>query len=734
MQCLFCGKELALLKRLRGGGEFCSEAHRKEYQEQYEQLALARLLQAKPPTESQSAGKIPFNAPDQHLESSYTQKVSIPAPVATEEAPAYAMETPAEYQPAEESGPAPLAGFVREPLVPAVTTIEQAGVIELDGTWDRMAILPGFSALADSTESQTAASSNSEGSLPPAPRVELALSLQALEHHTRTSERGLELREFTGPAPVMELQMRPETGSQPAGADDVMEILMSPHPPQKAKPWLGVPRGFPALPAELGDLARLDFATTGFAYSDGPAGVQQAAALAPEIPQAVPQAVREPAPQSARQAEPAPEAFTAPAEQVTPEPPLAAASEPAPPELVTKALPVTLHGLAAARGKLGQAFPSALAAASDVQIPQSATLPLRPAIVFGPAPVPARAPQPAAAPAQPKPAPPKQAQSVPAQSVPAQAKPPAQPAPIQAAPVQPEERLRSPVVPAPKAGPIKRPAAVEASAQGKVQEKSVAKGPAPAAPVVSPRPESRQESPAPRPRESAVASENAIPSLRVEATESAWSKLSTGVKIGVAAALVVAVSGVAYVVTRGNGKPAPETPAVAASAPAVAAGLAISGGWIDDWANSARSRRHISLLSGSAKLSDYRLEFQAQIETKAIGWIFRGQNPRNYYVTKLEIVTPGLDPTIALVHFAVVDGQDENRVSVPLPMKVRVDTNYKIRFDAIGNHFTTWVQGQKIDEWTDTRFGSGGVGFFSERDEKAAMQGAVNVVPLVPKN
>src|ERR1041385_8419072 len=55
MQCLFCGKELALLKRLRGGGEFCSEAHRKEYQDQYEQLALARLLQAKPPAESSTA-------------------------------------------------------------------------------------------------------------------------------------------------------------------------------------------------------------------------------------------------------------------------------------------------------------------------------------------------------------------------------------------------------------------------------------------------------------------------------------------------------------------------------------------------------------------------------------------------------------------------------------------------------------------------------------------------------
>ena len=39
------GKELALFKRLRGG-EFCSDAHRLRYQEEYTQLALNRLLQA----------------------------------------------------------------------------------------------------------------------------------------------------------------------------------------------------------------------------------------------------------------------------------------------------------------------------------------------------------------------------------------------------------------------------------------------------------------------------------------------------------------------------------------------------------------------------------------------------------------------------------------------------------------------------------------------------------------
>ena len=74
------GKELALLKRLRGGGEFCSEAHRKEYQEQYEQLALARLLQAKPPAESASLGRTPFNPPDPRLGNPYAD---VPASVAT---------------------------------------------------------------------------------------------------------------------------------------------------------------------------------------------------------------------------------------------------------------------------------------------------------------------------------------------------------------------------------------------------------------------------------------------------------------------------------------------------------------------------------------------------------------------------------------------------------------------------------------------------------------------------
>src|SRR3954469_18356522 len=47
MRCLQCGKEIPMLKRL-AGSEFCSDVHRREYKEEYSQLALGRLQQSKP--------------------------------------------------------------------------------------------------------------------------------------------------------------------------------------------------------------------------------------------------------------------------------------------------------------------------------------------------------------------------------------------------------------------------------------------------------------------------------------------------------------------------------------------------------------------------------------------------------------------------------------------------------------------------------------------------------------
>ncbi|MBY0506372.1 MAG: hypothetical protein K2X03_20805 [Bryobacteraceae bacterium] len=43
MRCLYCGEPLSLLRKLTGKAEFCSEAHREAYQQEFNSLALQRL-------------------------------------------------------------------------------------------------------------------------------------------------------------------------------------------------------------------------------------------------------------------------------------------------------------------------------------------------------------------------------------------------------------------------------------------------------------------------------------------------------------------------------------------------------------------------------------------------------------------------------------------------------------------------------------------------------------------
>lgn len=51
MRCLYCGKQLALFRRLTGSGEFCSDAHKQSYHEEFNKLALTRLIAAQTKTD-----------------------------------------------------------------------------------------------------------------------------------------------------------------------------------------------------------------------------------------------------------------------------------------------------------------------------------------------------------------------------------------------------------------------------------------------------------------------------------------------------------------------------------------------------------------------------------------------------------------------------------------------------------------------------------------------------------
>jgi hypothetical protein len=199
-------------------------------------------------------------------------------------------------------------------------------------------------------------------------------------------------------------------------------------------------------------------------------------------------------------------------------------------------------------------------------------------------------------------------------------------------------------------------------------------------------------------------------------------------KLVLAILLVVTATGVFY--NMGNRPHAPAPTPAATTTTDDAAGPSImmgEGGWVQSWAgdtNGSHAGRQITIYRPSLKLSDYRIEFQGEIDSKSIGWVFRALDPYNYYAMKLSIVTPGLSPKMALIKYVVLQGHETEVGRVPLDMAVRNDTLFSVRMDVRGSKFSTFVQGQPVDVWTDEQIKSGGVGFLNERAERARVKSA----------
>jgi hypothetical protein len=762
MRCLYCGKELALLKRWTGGGEFCSDAHRQQYQEEYNQLALTRLLQAKPGAKNEAAPaeSAPAQRPAAAVEKPVpAAKAEIPEPeirraaVAPREIPAPKPEPqapePAEPEPVaeiaevavevaeEEPAPAEAYGFLLELPVPvdaAFALAALSGVLE-------QALVPEF---------PHCEAAEPEADLAPAGRVALAPSSRVLDFSTRMAPARPEVREFVRPAPVVQFDLAPasETGLLDT-SEESMDIVIFPQPPQGSPPplWQTGATAF-AFGCELGGMARATFRTTGIEDQDddltpmpaetapeqivelahsNPSPQPQQSAPLPEQPSAPPPApaarIEPPAPAISVKVVPksvaAPAVFRpASAAVPAPEKPAAKPAERVP-DLITRPLPLTLHGLTAGRGKPVQVFQTAVAGDLEIQSPRSSALPLRPVMTFGPAP--ARSERTVVV----KPEAKKTEVKKPDVRKPEAKKPEV------AADDKKEEKKEE------KKSPQVRPEPRPVAAKAPVAEPQPAVKPEPvlAAPVVAPKPEPKPE-PIPAFRNEPAATpysslDLGLPKLTVD-SGSFWSKLPPAGKIGIAAAAVIVVVVAAILALRSGGS------TVVANSPQVVAGSPLPApetGWITDWGAEPGLRREheISVLRPSLSLSDYRMEFEAEIESKAIGWVFRAIDGKNYYVAKLEVVTPGLEPKVEAVHFAVVNGQPQERAHTPLPMKVRIDTLYKVRFDAIGDRFSTFVQDEKVDDWTDDRLKTGGVGLYNDRGERMTLKGGVSVVPLVIK-
>jgi hypothetical protein len=84
---------------------------------------------------------------------------------------------------------------------------------------------------------------------------------------------------------------------------------------------------------------------------------------------------------------------------------------------------------------------------------------------------------------------------------------------------------------------------------------------------------------------------------------------------------------------------------------------------------------------------------------------------------KLETLKPG---SMALTHFAVVEGRESSMSQRPLSIDARPGAVYRVQLEVSGPRFTISIGGEPVDFWTDNRIKAGAVGFMNERDERGA--------------
>ena len=385
-------------------------------------------------------------------------------------------------------------------------------------------------------------------------------------------------------------------------------------------------------------------------------------------------------------------------------PPVVAAPKPSPipaAKPVAVATPVKVISPAAVQPKPVTVIPPAPKSAVAPPPPPRAALPQTSA--------PAPMPRPVAVPISPKAA-------APAPAAPKPAVEQAKPVPASAPRVQPVtvSMLDSavatppPVAKAPTAPPAKPANAIIIGPKPPMPAVRPPSAPSPVEPPPAPEVISRE---APKEKEPIALGSTFEPHLSMGAEAESGSFITRIPMAGKIGALIVLLIVAAYFIFGKSGS------AQGDGSQAVAVG---EQGWSTEWASdSAGSRRgrQLTVYRPSVGMSDYQFQFVGQIESKALGWVFREADTKNYYGMKIENIRPG---AMAISHFAVVDGRQSSDAQKAVGIDARPGTAYRVKLAVEGPRFTLYIGGEPVDFWTDNRLKSGAVGFMNERDERGA--------------
>ena len=217
-----------------------------------------------------------------------------------------------------------------------------------------------------------------------------------------------------------------------------------------------------------------------------------------------------------------------------------------------------------------------------------------------------------------------------------------------------------------------------------------------------------------------------------------WANLPVLPKLAIALCLTAAIGGGAWFTVHPQGKASSATAVqpTKAKGPAKAGRnilMNLTGGWSPDWGGdfNRKKNRTITLYRPSINHDDYRMEFEGQIDSKALGWVYRAADPKNYYGYKIEIIRTGPDPGAALAHFAMVNGDEGQKHYTPLSKPIRPGASFRVRVDVLGDEFSAYINDELIEVWQDDRLAKGGFGVMTETGEIGQIR-KLQVFELLP--
>lgn len=148
-------------------------------------------------------------------------------------------------------------------------------------------------------------------------------------------------------------------------------------------------------------------------------------------------------------------------------------------------------------------------------------------------------------------------------------------------------------------------------------------------------------------------------------------------------------------------------------------------GWSKTWKYSDATflePGQLAFFAPTMKMSDYTFEFLGQIERQGLSWVVRAKDHRNFVALRIVLTRPGPLPAASMVRYTVINGREGPVTTLPIPFPVKSSTMYRIRMEVRGEDFTTYIQGQVVDHFTEKRLESGGVGFYSSRNERSLLR------------